>query len=158
MSNLHASLTLANAAAQEVNIENNYNSELKDKLSLLKASLDSFDLYGNQLLVAPYKLEAKTTKSGLILHTAINEEIDVDTMRKKLQEVKDPYQYKGIVVKIADSCSESFRDRIKVGDVIGFLKQSIPHMKFEIDPNNLVIGEDPMIVKINENHVERKFK
>lgn len=108
--------------------------EIKDS-----ADLDSFNLVGNTILFRPFKLIEKTSETGLTVAERKDKVFNDKTMKMNYKDLVFPYQTRGVIVKISEEAAEIYKDKFKVGTVVGLphgMWVSYPRMLFKMNKNN----------------------
>jgi len=122
------------------------------------SKFNDFKLLGNFVLIKPFKLFEEKTKGGIVINTKnYKEKVNENTGRIELEQLNYPYQYEGIVVKVGENCSTSFKENVKEGDRVSFSRINWPVVHFVLDSNKVYTGEDELHVRINENMIERVY-
>ena len=95
----------------EIKDNEEYNKSLFEITDYVKA----IELSGPRFLIRLFKFP-KVTESGLILPQF--QQVETEGGRKKVEENKFDYTTRGVVVNISPECTDGFKSRIKVGDIV----------------------------------------
>jgi hypothetical protein len=132
-----------------------YNESLKTPTG----EADNFKLNGNMVLVRLFKHQ--TTKKVGSLYVDNTLIIPYQTEGGKIAKMQNPLQYihAGVINAISDQCTEQFRNKFKVGDVV-HLKMGINLMQQRcwLNPEEYYEETFDNWFLINENMIEKGIK
>lgn len=148
-----------------VKSDEEYEKEIQDILDYNEALKtptgegETFKFNGNTVLIRLFKhLTTKKVGSLYVDNTLV---IPYQTEGGKIAKMQNPLQFihAGVVNAISDQCSEAFRNKIKVGDIV-HLKMGLNLMQQRcwLDPNEYYEEYFNNWFLINENMIEKGIK